>query len=95
MTHNTKPVLAGTGSNGEPLIRKTPGVCGGDACIRRTRIAVWLLVSLKKQGVSEPEFLAAYPGLSNQDLEAAWEYYRLHPQEIEEAIASQQADDAS
>ncbi len=26
-------------------IQKTPGVCGGDACIRETRIPVWVLVN--------------------------------------------------
>ncbi len=44
-------VLAGP--QGQPLIQKTPGVCGGDACIRNTRIMVWLLVSLKRQGASD------------------------------------------
>ncbi len=27
-----------------PIIQKTPNVCGGDACIRNTRIRVWLIV---------------------------------------------------
>jgi hypothetical protein len=27
-------------------ITKTPGVCGGEACIDETRISVWLLVEL-------------------------------------------------
>ena len=26
-------------------IQKTPGLCGGDACIRQTRIPVWVLVN--------------------------------------------------
>ena len=26
------------------LIEKTPGVCGGKACVRNMRIAVWMLV---------------------------------------------------
>ena len=30
-----------------PGIEKTPGVMGGDACIVRTRIPVWALVSIK------------------------------------------------
>jgi uncharacterized protein (DUF433 family) len=25
-------------------ITKTPGICGGDACVRGTRIPVWLLL---------------------------------------------------
>jgi len=34
-------------------IEKTPGICGGDARVRNTRIAVWLLVGYRKDGVSE------------------------------------------
>ena len=73
-------------ANGEPLVRKTPAVCGGDACIRKTRIMVWLLVSFKKAGVTEPELFWNYPSLTPADLAAAWDYYRLNPQEIDKAI---------
>jgi hypothetical protein len=31
-------------------IQSTPGVCGGNARIRNTRIPVWTLVSLHQQG---------------------------------------------
>ncbi|HLW67594.1 MAG TPA: DUF433 domain-containing protein [Gemmataceae bacterium] len=34
-------------------VRKTPGVCGGDACIRNTRIPVWLLVAWMKDGLND------------------------------------------
>jgi uncharacterized protein (DUF433 family) len=34
-------------------IEKTLNVCGGDACIRDTRIPVWLLVSYQKQGLGK------------------------------------------
>ncbi|MCU0542788.1 MAG: DUF433 domain-containing protein [Oscillatoriaceae cyanobacterium Prado104] len=34
-------------------IQKTPGVMGGEACIRQTRIPVWLLVSYRRQGASD------------------------------------------
>lgn len=90
-TAQSQVVLAGPG--GEPLIRKTPDVCGGDACIRSTRIMVWLLVDLKRAGASDEEILKGYPGLTPEDLAAAWEYYRLHPQEIDEAIANQEVED--
>jgi uncharacterized protein (DUF433 family) len=81
-----------TGPNGEPLIRKTPDVCGGDACIGNSRIMVWLLVSFKKQGMTEEELLENYPTLTRADLEAAWAYNELHPQEIQEAKARQDPD---
>lgn len=70
------------------LIQKTPDVCGGDACIRKTRIMVWLLVSMKKRDKTDEEFFYDYPDLTSEDLAAAWEYYRLHPQEIEDAITA-------
>ena len=34
-------------------IRKTPGVCGGEACIRDTRITVRGLVEWHQQGLSD------------------------------------------
>ena len=71
-------------------IEKSPGVSGGDACIRRTRIPVWLLVSLKSQGMSEVKLLEGYPGLTQEDLEAAWVYYKDHSEEIDEAIREQE-----
>lgn len=81
-----------TGRQGEALIRKTPGVCGGDACIADTRIMVWILVAMKQGGLSDEEILAGYPNLKPDDLAAAWEYYRLNSREIDEAIANQEND---
>lgn len=39
------------------MVKKTPGVAGGHACIRNTRIAVWTLISLSQQGMGEGELL--------------------------------------
>lgn len=64
-------------------IRRTKGVMGGDACIRNTRIPVWLLVSYKSQGMSDSELLRSYPGLTAADLVAAWDYYAAHSEEVE------------
>ena len=58
-----------------------------------TRIMVWLLVDLKRQGASEMEILEGYPSLTSDDLTAAWEYDRLYPDEISQAIANQEKDD--
>lgn len=69
------------------LVTKTPDVCGGDACIAKTRIMVWLLVAYKKGGMSDEDLLRGYPTLKPEHLAAAWEYYRHHPQEIDQAIA--------
>jgi uncharacterized protein (DUF433 family) len=88
-----KPQIALADIRGKPLIRNTPGVCGGAACIGDTRIMVWLLVDLKHQGASETEILEGYPSLTADDLAAAWEYDRLYPEEINQTIANQEKDD--
>jgi uncharacterized protein (DUF433 family) len=67
-------------------IQKTPGVCGGDACIRNTRITVWGLVSYRKLGLSDQRILEAIQGLTPEDLTAAWDYYGKNKEEIDEAI---------
>ena len=68
-------------------IEKSPGVIGGDACIRNTRIAVWMLVEAKKAGVPDKKQLERFlPPLTQADLDAAWEYYAQHRAEIEQAI---------
>jgi len=64
-------------------VRKTLNVMGGDACIRYTRIPIWLLVQLKQAGYSEERILANYPGLTASDLIAAWDYYAAHAEQIE------------
>lgn len=37
----------------EALIQKTPGVMGGEACIPRTRIAVWNIVEAWNVGFTD------------------------------------------
>ena len=65
-------------------IQKTPGVCGGDACIRDTRVPVWSLVAARRLGVSDEELLHYFvTPLSPADLHAAWAYYEQHPEEID------------
>jgi uncharacterized protein (DUF433 family) len=68
-------------------IQKTPGVIGGDACIGKTRIAVWMLVQARKLGMNDEEIRTRYnPPLNQADLDAAWEYYEQHSAEIDQAI---------
>jgi uncharacterized protein (DUF433 family) len=73
-------------------IEKTSGVCGGDACIRNTRIPVWLLVSYQRQGLSDAKILEAYPALNAVDLANAWIYAQSHLQEITTAILENEVD---
>jgi uncharacterized protein (DUF433 family) len=74
-------------------ITKTPGVCGGDACIEGTRIPVWVLVGYQRLGVSEIELLKSYPTLYANDLVNAWVYAEANPDEIETAIRENNEED--
>jgi len=74
-------------------IRKTERVMGGAACIGNSRIPVWALVSLKKQGMNDGDLLRAYPSLQASDLEAAWSYYTVNSDEIDAQIKAQAAED--
>ncbi len=69
-----------------PGIESVPGVCGGEPCIVRTRIPVWVLVQAKRLGVSEADILHCYPTLRAEDLAGAWAYDRLHHDEIARQI---------
>lgn len=69
-----------------PGIESMPGVCGGEPCIVRTRIPVWVLEQLRRQGVSEAELLRSYPTLRAEDLANAWAYVRAHREEVEQQI---------
>ncbi len=74
-------------------IEKNQNVMGGAACIRQTRIPVWLLEQARRQGVSEVDLLRNYPGLTAQDLVNAWEYIGSHKEEIENQIRENEADE--
>lgn len=74
-----------------PGIESRTDVCGGDPCIVRTRIPVWVLEQSRRLGASEADLLRSYPTLRAQDLANAWAFVRAHPQEIEEQIAENEA----
>jgi uncharacterized protein (DUF433 family) len=67
-------------------ISKKPDRCGGNACVRDSRITVWGIVSHRRLGLSDSEILKAVPGLTLADLEAAFEYAAAHCEEIDRAI---------
>lgn len=74
-------------------IESNPEVLGGEPCIVRTRIPVWVLVQGRKLGLSESDLLRSYPTLRAEDLTNAWAYYRLHREEIEQQIVENKAED--
>ncbi|QEH38392.1 hypothetical protein OJF2_69930 [Aquisphaera giovannonii] len=76
-----------------PRILRKPGVCGGDACVRGTRIPVWTLVRMRQLGVPEAEILRSYPSLRAADLAHAWTYAEAHREQIEQAIRENEEDE--
>lgn len=71
----------------------TPGVCGGRACIRNTRIPVWSIVEAKQMGATDLELLQSFPGLTAEDITNAMRYYHGHRDEIEADLVDQEIED--
>jgi uncharacterized protein (DUF433 family) len=69
-----------------PGIDFSASVCGGDACIARTRIPVWLLEGYRRLGITERDLLDSYPSLRAEDLVNAWANARIHAVEIDGQI---------
>jgi uncharacterized protein (DUF433 family) len=84
-------LLARDIANAWPGIEKTPGVAGGEACIVRTRVPVWVLENYRRLGWSEARILENYPTLRAVDLVNAWAYAEAHQDEIEQAIQENEA----
>ncbi len=74
-----------------PGVESVLGVCGGEPCIVRTRIPVWLLEQGRRSGVNEAELLRCYPTLRAEDLANAWAYVRAHRADIEQQIRENEA----
>jgi uncharacterized protein (DUF433 family) len=74
-----------------PTVQRTPGVCGGEACVGDTRIAVWMLEEARRLGVGDSDLLSDYPALTEADLSAAWDYVSTHAAEIDKAIRENNA----
>lgn len=72
-------------------VERTPGVVGGDACIVRTRIPVWTLETYRRLGWTEARILESFPTLRAADLVNAWVYADAHREEIDAAIAANDA----
>lgn len=65
-------------------IEKTPGVCGGRACIAGHRIRVMDVVGwYEKRGCTVEQIVAMFPGITRADVHAALVYYYDNVDEIE------------
>ncbi len=60
--------------------------CGGDACVRDSRIPVWVLVNYRRLGATDDDILLGYPSLTTSDLEAAFAYAAANGDELDRAI---------
>jgi len=69
-----------------PGIGTHPAVSGGEPCIVRTRIPVWVLEQARRLGTDEATLLHSDPSLRADDLANAWAYVRSHRTEIEQQI---------
>jgi uncharacterized protein (DUF433 family) len=79
-------------SDAFPGIESRPSVCGGEPCVVRTRIPVWVLEQARRLGVSEADLLRSYPTLRAEDLANAWAYVRSHRDEITRQIQENEAE---
>ena len=74
-----------------PGIETDPRVSGGEACIVRTRIPVWVLEQARRLGTSETDILRSYSSLRAEDLANAWAYARARREKIDRQIEENEA----
>ena len=74
-----------------PGIESRPDLAGGEPCVVRTRIPVWVLEQARRLGASEAELLAAYPTLRAEDVANAWAFAALHGDAIDRQIRDNEA----
>ena len=55
-------------------ITSDPAICHGQACVKGTRIMVWLVVQYLANGDSVEDILAAHPSLRREDAQACLAY---------------------
>jgi uncharacterized protein (DUF433 family) len=66
-------------------VTKTPGVCGGKACIAGHRVRVIdIVVGHEMRGYCPDEIVAMFPGISLADVHAALAYYFDNRQEMDD-----------
>ena len=72
-------------------ITRTPGVCGGKACIAGHRVRVLDIVEWHEhQGMSPDEIVSEIPSLTLAEVHAALSYYFDHLEEIRAEMGAEQ-----
>jgi uncharacterized protein (DUF433 family) len=73
-------------------ITRTPGICGGRACIAGHRVRVLdIVVWYEHQGMTPDEIVSHVPTITLADVHAALAYYFDHVEDIQEEIRSERA----
>jgi len=68
-------------------ITKTPGVCGGRACIAGHRIRVMDIVAWHEEEAKTPaEIVEMFPSITLSDVHSALAYYYDHVDEIQQEM---------
>jgi uncharacterized protein (DUF433 family) len=73
-----------------PHIVRTEGIVGGRPRIRGSRLAVWLIAALWKEGGSVEELAQSYGHVPKAAVFDAISYYLDHQQEIDQEIEENQ-----
>lgn len=91
---NVSSIMAGisTSSMETAHITKTPGVCGGRACIKGHRIRVMdIVVWHEMRNYSAEEIVEMFPGITLADVYAALTYYFDNREEIDSDFVTNEA----
>jgi len=72
-------------------INETPGVSGGCPCIGDTRISVRSVIQMHAHVRDLAALEREFPQLSHEQIQSALDYYRDHPERIDEDIARNEA----
>jgi len=84
---DARPRRNGASAAADPYVAEYPGVCGGYPVIRETRIPVRLVVLFSRDGASIDELAAMWPTVTPEQILGALDYYRCHPERVDEDIA--------
>ena len=79
MTTATAPTPVGVS---QEHVTKTPGVCGGKACIADTRVRVLDVVVRDRDGMSPSEIAAVWDHITLADVHAALAYALDHAEDV-------------
>ena len=60
--------------NWREYLASDPSVCGGELCVRGTRVPITVVLDSLAEGASREEILRSYPSLQPQHLDAALAY---------------------